>query len=124
MKTRYVLQVGMLALGLVLVAANGATANHGFSLVGGVCSEGEFNTVHTEIDNTYGIRNAFGVKLLDKLQGSVDQVNKGATTKGEKKLVDIKTKVESLKTGRGQPKKTQDDVEVLLAAVADAINCI
>jgi len=49
MKVRHVLQVGMLAFGLVLAAANGATANHGYSSVGGVCSD-QFNDVHSAID--------------------------------------------------------------------------
>jgi hypothetical protein len=89
MKARHVLQVGMLALGLVLAAANGAMADHGSYSVGGVCSD-QFNAVHSAIDAS--TRDKTSMKR--KLSGAVAKLNKGKDA--VQKPVDIITKVDGL----------------------------
>ena len=122
MKARHVLQVGMLALGLVLAAANGAKADHGTYSIGGVCSD-EFDAVHSAIDAS-GAKNRDKSSMKRKLAGAVAKLDKGKDADAVQKLVDIITKVDGLLADTKKKKINSAGASNLTYAAAAAITCI
>lgn len=123
MKARHVLQVGMLALGLVFAAANGATANHGSSVVGGYCSY-ELNKVHYAIDGSGTKKTKDQYSMKRKLTHAVGKLNMRKNEDAVEKLQDIVTKVDGLLSSTRKKKINSDGAQYLKDAVYDAIYCI